>query len=143
MIKLCDLRWRKRRAPSDILVGRVGGFWLMLVPRSGPAVGKEDSAYDIPYATLFVSTDKTIRGGGHTVMTPLRSDHCSGCGEPGRLVDEPIFDRGQITWNVLTVVAASNFPDGRKRYLCPRCMPKFLRQVKRLARAKTGWGHLT
>jgi hypothetical protein len=48
MIRLCDLRWRKRRTPSDILVGRVADFWIMLVPRSGGEIGKEDSAYDLP-----------------------------------------------------------------------------------------------
>jgi hypothetical protein len=62
MIRLCDLRWRKRRTPSDILVGKVGGFWLMLVPRSGKDIGKDDPAHDLPYATLFVSAAKPFDG---------------------------------------------------------------------------------
>jgi hypothetical protein len=57
-IKLCDLRWRKRRSPSDILVGRVGDFWIMLVPRSGKDIGKDDAAHDMPYATLFIGSAK-------------------------------------------------------------------------------------
>ena len=36
MIRLCDLHWRKRRSPSDILVGKVADFWIMLVPRGLP-----------------------------------------------------------------------------------------------------------
>ena len=55
MIKLADLRWRQRRGPSDVLVGKVGDFWLMVVPRSGREIGKEDAAHDLPYATLFIS----------------------------------------------------------------------------------------
>jgi hypothetical protein len=62
VIKLCDLRWRKRRAPSDILVGKVGDFWLLLVPRSGREIGREDVAYDLPYATLFISAAKPFDG---------------------------------------------------------------------------------
>jgi hypothetical protein len=62
MIKLCDLRWRKRRTPSDILVGKVGNIWLMLVPRSGREIGREDAAYDLPYATLFISASKPFAG---------------------------------------------------------------------------------
>jgi hypothetical protein len=54
VIKLCDLRWRKRRGPSDLLVGKVGGFWLMVIPRSGREIGKEDAAHDLPYATVFI-----------------------------------------------------------------------------------------
>jgi hypothetical protein len=62
MIRLCAMRWRKRRTPSDVLVGKVGGFWLMLVPRSGKDIGKDDAAYDLPHATLFVSSTKPFEG---------------------------------------------------------------------------------
>jgi hypothetical protein len=59
MIKLCDLRWRKRRAPSDTLVGRVGEYWVMVVPQLGP----DDVAEPDPvYATLFISADKPFSG---------------------------------------------------------------------------------
>jgi hypothetical protein len=75
--------------------------------------------------------------------TPLVADHCSGCGRAGRLPDGPIFNRVEIIWTVLTIVAASNFPDARERYLCGQCLPKFERHAKRLDKAKTGWGHLT
>jgi hypothetical protein len=34
----------------------------MVVPRSGREIGKEDSAYDLPYATLFISTAKPFDG---------------------------------------------------------------------------------
>ena len=54
MIKLCDLRWRRRRAPSDVLVGKVGDFWLMVVPRHRQ-VGPDDAAHDLPYASLWIS----------------------------------------------------------------------------------------
>ena len=62
MIRLCDLRWRKRRSPSDILVGRVADFWIMLVPRSGKDIGKDDAAHDLPYATLFIGAAKPYEG---------------------------------------------------------------------------------
>jgi hypothetical protein len=62
VIKLCDLRWRKRRRPSDVLVGKIGGFWLMLVPRSGREIGRDDSAYNLPYASLFISAEKPFDG---------------------------------------------------------------------------------
>jgi hypothetical protein len=55
MIKLTDLRWRRRGGPSDLLVGKVADFWIVVVPRSGREIGKEDTAHDLPYATLFVS----------------------------------------------------------------------------------------
>jgi hypothetical protein len=62
LIKLCDLRWRRRRGPADSLVGQIGDFWLLVVPRSGREIGKEDSAYDLPYATLFISATKPFDG---------------------------------------------------------------------------------
>jgi hypothetical protein len=62
MIRLCDLHWRKRRRPSDVLVGKVGSFWLMLVPRSGRDIGKDDPGHDLPYATLFIESDKPFEG---------------------------------------------------------------------------------
>jgi hypothetical protein len=55
MIKVCDLHWRKRRTPGDTLVGKIGDFWLMVVPRSGREIGKEDAVYDPVYATVFIS----------------------------------------------------------------------------------------
>jgi hypothetical protein len=61
MIRLCDLRWRRRRSPSDILVGKIGDFWLMLVPRHH-RIGPDDSAHDLPYATLFISAVKPFNG---------------------------------------------------------------------------------
>ena len=48
ILKLADLRWRRRRGPSDVLVGKVGGFWLMVVPRSGREIGKEDPPMTCP-----------------------------------------------------------------------------------------------
>jgi hypothetical protein len=55
MIRLCDLRWRRRRrGPSDLPVGKVGDFWVMVIPRRHQ-IGKEDSAHDLPYATMFIS----------------------------------------------------------------------------------------
>jgi hypothetical protein len=74
-------------------------------------------------------------------LPALEADHCSGCGRAGRLPDGPIFNRVELVWTVLAVVAASNFPDARQRYLCSRCKKKFDCHVKRL-KAKTGWGHL-
>jgi hypothetical protein len=62
MLRLTDLRWRKRRSPGDTLVGKVGDYWVMVVPRSGREIGKEDSAYDLPCATLFISTAKPFDG---------------------------------------------------------------------------------
>jgi hypothetical protein len=62
MIKLCDLRWRKRRKPSDVLVGKVADFWIMFVPRSGREIGPDDVAHDSPYATLFISAAKPFEG---------------------------------------------------------------------------------
>jgi hypothetical protein len=62
VIKLCDLHWRKRRKPSDVLVGKVGDFWLMLVPRSGREIGRDEAAYDLPHATLFISAAKPFDG---------------------------------------------------------------------------------
>jgi hypothetical protein len=62
VIKLCDLRWRRRRKATDALVGKVGDFWLMVVPRSGREIGEDDSAYDLPYATLFISASKPFEG---------------------------------------------------------------------------------
>jgi hypothetical protein len=57
MLKLVDLRWRKRRTPGDTLVGKVGEYWLMVVPRSSRKLGPDDVAeLDPVYATLFVST---------------------------------------------------------------------------------------
>jgi hypothetical protein len=62
VIKLCDLRWRRRRkGPVDLLVGKAGDFWLMLVPRHHQ-IGKEDAAHDRPYATLFISAVKPFEG---------------------------------------------------------------------------------
>jgi hypothetical protein len=62
MLRLCSLHWRKRRRPTDVLVGKVGDFWLMLVPRSEGEVGPDESAHDRPYATLFVSAAKPFEG---------------------------------------------------------------------------------
>lgn len=62
MLKLTDLRWRKRRTPSNVLVGKVGDFWIMLVPRSGREIGREDAAHDQPYGTLFISAAKPFEG---------------------------------------------------------------------------------
>jgi hypothetical protein len=62
MIRLCELRWRRRRGPADFLVGKIGDFWLLVVPRSGREIGKEDSAYDLPYATLFISATRPFEG---------------------------------------------------------------------------------
>ena len=61
MLKLVDLRRRKRRSPSDVLVGKIGDFWLMVVPRHH-RIGKDDAAHDLPYATLFVSSTKPFEG---------------------------------------------------------------------------------
>jgi hypothetical protein len=62
VIKLCDLRWHKRRTPCAVLVGKVGDFWLMLVPRSGRDISKEDAAHDVAYTTLFISAEKPFNG---------------------------------------------------------------------------------
>ena len=62
MLKLVDLYWRRRRSPSDVLVGKVAGFWIMLVPRSGKSVGKDDPAHDLPYATMFIGSAKPFDG---------------------------------------------------------------------------------
>ena len=61
MIRLCSLRWRRRRGPADFLVGKVGDFWIMVVPRHH-RIGAEDSAHDLPYATMFISTEKPFDG---------------------------------------------------------------------------------
>ena len=58
MIRLCDLRWRKRRSPSDVLVGKIADFWIMLLPGSGKDIGKDDPAHDLAYATLFIGSAK-------------------------------------------------------------------------------------
>jgi hypothetical protein len=62
MIRLCSLRWRKRRAPADILVGKIAGFWLMFVPRSGKEIGRDEPGHDLPYGTLFISPTKPFDG---------------------------------------------------------------------------------
>ena len=62
MIRLCGMRWRNRRSPSDILVGKVGNFWVMFVPRSGRDIGKDDAGYDLPDGTLFVCPTKPFDG---------------------------------------------------------------------------------
>jgi hypothetical protein len=60
MIRLCALRWRKRRTPGDVLVGKVAGFWLMFVPRSGKEIGRDEPGHDPPYGTLFISATKPV-----------------------------------------------------------------------------------
>jgi hypothetical protein len=62
MIRLTDLRWRRRRrGPTDLLVGKIGDLWVMVVPRHHQ-VSKDDSAYDLPYATMFISAEKPFDG---------------------------------------------------------------------------------
>ena len=55
MIRLCVLRWRRRRGPRDVLVGKVADFWILVVPRSGREIGRDDAAHDLPYASVFIS----------------------------------------------------------------------------------------
>jgi hypothetical protein len=63
MLRLTDLRWRKRRTPSDILIGKVGDFWVMVVPRSPRQLGPDDIAEPDPvYATLFIAAAKPFDG---------------------------------------------------------------------------------
>jgi hypothetical protein len=54
------MRWRKRRAPSDVLVGKVGDYWIMFVPRSGKEIGRDEPGHDLPYGTLFISATKPV-----------------------------------------------------------------------------------
>jgi hypothetical protein len=62
MLKLCELRWRKRNTPSDILVGKVGSNYLWLRYKSGADIGPEDAAHDLPYATVYLTSRKPFDG---------------------------------------------------------------------------------
>jgi hypothetical protein len=42
LVRLCDLRWRQQRNRPPHLVGKVAGFWLLLVGRHNPAPGDPD-----------------------------------------------------------------------------------------------------
>jgi hypothetical protein len=60
MHKLADLHWRKRRKPTDTLVGKVADFWIMVVPRHPRP--SDVGIRDLPSATVFISTSPSIEG---------------------------------------------------------------------------------
>jgi hypothetical protein len=75
----------------------------------------------------------------------MSEPHCNGCGRPGRLPDGLIWT-SEATSHMppfLTRLAASIWPDGRERLLCPRCRKKLLQHMGRLERSGNGWGYLT